>query len=341
MKKHVITLKDIAKRSDLSVSTVSRALNDHPDISNKTKERVKRLANDLNYFPNLFAKGFRSHKTKIIGVIVPNITNYFTATILKGILEQASLQGYRVLISETNNDIAKQKEMLKTMLQFNVDGILMSVSKMTKKIDYILNVLDCVPLILFDKASDKIPCSQVVIDDEQSAYTVIEHLINIGKKRIAIIKESKYSYNSEKRYAGYLRALKDNNIEIDQKLIISVKDISLRQGKRMTKNLLSLKEPPDAIFAITDSAAIGVIKSLKKFKIKIPNEIAVVGFSNSINSTIIEPHLTTIDQPGKLIGSTAIKYLLKEINNESKNIDLKHIEIKGTLIIRESTFKPI
>jgi LacI family transcriptional regulator, galactose operon repressor len=341
MKKKVTTLKMLAQALNLSISTVSRALNDHPDISNDTKEKVKRLAQSMNYVPNIFAKGFRKHKSNIIGIIVPNITHYFTTTIIRGVLEEASIQGYRVIISESNNDVEKQKEMLNTMLQFGVDGILASLTKMTKEITHVLPIINAVPLILFDKVSDKIPCTQITINDEEAAFNVVEHLINIGKKRIAIIKEREFSYTSEKRYAGYLKALKAHQIEVDEKIIISVDDISLKQGRRMTNSLLSLKKKPDAIFAITDSAAIGVIQTLKKFNIKIPEDIAVVGFSNSINSTIIEPMLTTVNQPGNTIGKTAIKYLIKEIENDDSNHISMHktVEIKTELIVRESTFK--
>ena len=327
MKKKITTLKMLAQALNLSISTVSRALNDHPDISNDTKEKVKRLAQGKNYVPNIFAKGFRKHKSNIIGVIVPSITHYFSTTIITGIIEEASLLGYRVIISESNNDVVKQKEILNTMIQFGVDGILASLSKMTKEIDHILLIVHTVPLILFDKVSDKIPCTQITINDEEATFNAIEHLINIGKKRIAIIKEREFSYNSEKRYAGYLRALKTHQIEVDEKIIISVDDISLKQGRRMTNTLLSLKEKPDAIFAITDSAAIGVIQALKKFNVKIPEEIAVVGFSNSVNSTIVEPMLTTVNQPGNIIGKTAIKYLIEEIEND----DDKAISINKTI----------
>ncbi len=333
-------MKMLAQALNLSISTVSRALNDHPDISEETKVKVKQLAQSKNYIPNIFAKGFRKHKSNIIGVIVPNITHYFTATIVRGILEQASLQGYRVIISESNDDVNKQNEMFHTMIQFGVDGILASLTKMTRDIGNILPIIDTLPLILFDKVSDKIPCTQITINDEEAAFNAVEHLINIGKKRIAIIKEREFSYTSEKRYAGYLRALKEHQIEVDEKIIISVDDISLTQGKRMANILLSIKKRPDAIFAITDSAAIGVIQTLNKFNIKIPEDIAVVGFSNSRNATIIKPNLTTVNQPGNTIGKTATKYLIQEIENENDNdiIVKKTIEIKTELIVRESTF---
>ncbi|WP_339893071.1 LacI family DNA-binding transcriptional regulator [uncultured Algibacter sp.] len=339
MKKEVVTLKKLAQILNLSISTVSRALNDHPDISESTRDKVKNLAQTMQYVPNIFAKGFRKHRTNIIGVIVPTITHYFTTTIVRGILEEASTRGYRVIISESNNDVIKQTEMLNTMIQFGVDGILASLTKMTRDIDTILPTLNTLPFILFDKVSSKIPCTQITINDEEAAFNAVEHLINIGKKRIAIIKEREFSYNSEKRYAGYLRALKEHNIGVDEKIIISVDDISLQQGKRMTNLLLSIKKRPDAIFTITDSAAVGVIQTLKKFNIKIPDEIAVVGFSNSRLSTVIEPNLTTVDQPGEAIGKNAVKHLIEEIESNVDTITSKMIEIKGTLIIRDSTFK--
>jgi LacI family transcriptional regulator len=226
-KRKVTTLKEIAKELALSISTVSRALNNHPDISDDTKERVQQLAEKLNYAPNLFAKGFRTHKSHILGVIVPNITHYFTSTVLKGILEEAEIRGYRVIISESKNSESKQTEMLRTMSQFGVDGILLALSRKTKSIESILKILDTVPLVMFDKVSHKIPCTQVVIDEEIAAFNAIEHLINTGKKRIAIIKETENSFNSERRFAGYLRALKEHNINIDEKIILSTEDMSL------------------------------------------------------------------------------------------------------------------
>lgn len=338
-KKRNVTLKELANGLNLSISTISRALSDHPDISETTKEEVKKLAKQLNYVPNLFARGFRSQKTNILGVIVPNISHLFTSTMLKGILQEAEIEGYRVIISESKNNEVKQAEMLQTMTQIGVDGILMSLAKKTYSLDNLLQILNRIPLVLFDKVSDKIPCTQIVIDEEEAAFHAVEHLINLGRKRIAIIKETENSFNSEKRYAGYLRALKENELEIDEKIILSTEDISLRNGMRLTNILLSIKKRPDAIFAITDNAAIGVIKALHKFKVKIPEEIAVVGFSNSLYSTIIQPELTTVDQPGDKIGRTAVKYLIREIDDPVNDVLTKTVEIKTNLIVRDSTLK--
>ena len=338
-KKRNITLKELARDLSLSISTVSRALNDHPDISSDTKEKVQQLANKRNYVPNLFASGFRSQRTHILGVIVPNISHYFTTTILKGILDEGENLGYRIIISESQNDDKKQSEMLKTMIQFGVDGILLALSRRTKSINDIIQIANRIPLVMFDKVSGKIPCTQVVINEEEAAYNAVEHLINTGKKRIAIIKETEQSYNSKKRFQGYLRALEEHEIPVDEKIILSTEDISMTKGRRMANVLLSLKKRPDAIFAITDSAAIGVIKALNKFKIKIPEEIAVVGFSNSASSTIITPPLSTVDQPGNKIGRTAVKSLIDEIENPKDDLMTKTIELKTNLIVRDSSFR--
>tara|TARA_R110000868_G_scaffold89427_2_gene248942 strand:+ start:7303 stop:8328 length:1026 start_codon:yes stop_codon:yes gene_type:complete len=337
-KKRNTTLKELSKILNLSISTVSRALNDHPDISQETKEKVKTLAKRMKYAPNLFAKGFRSKETHILGVIVPNISHLFTATILKGILDEAELRGYRIIISESNNSETKQVEMLNTMTQFGVDGVLMSLARKTPRTEEILDVLNRIPIVLFDKVSSKIPCTQIVINEEEAAFNAVAHLIELGKQRIAILKETENSYNSEKRYAGYLRALNHYGIPVREKIILSTEDISLANGKRLTNILLSLKNRPDAIFAITDNAAIGAIKALHKFNVKIPEEIAVVGFSNSVYSTIIQPALTTVDQPGDKIGRTAVKFLIDEIENPKNEIITKTVEIKTSLVVRDSSF---
>lgn len=340
-KGHTVTLKELANKLKISISTVSRALNDHPDINLDTVERVKKLANELNYAPNLFAKGFRSKRSHMLGVIVPNISHLYTTTILKGILEQAELLGYRAIISESKNDEVKQVEMLKTMIQFGTDGILMSLAKKTKSVTTILDLMNHIPLVLFDKVSDKIPCTQIVINEEEAAFNAVEHLIGLGKTRIAILKETENSYNSEKRFEGYKRALLTYNLPVREKLILSTEDISLINGRRLTNILLSKNKRPDAIFAITDNAAIGAIQAINKLQIKIPEEIAVVGFSNSINAKIIKPNLTTVDQPGERIGRTAVQYLIDEINNPNEHTTTKTIEIKTNLIVRESTFSGI
>ena len=341
MRKEGITLKGLAQELELSVSTISRALNDHPDINAETKKKVQQKAKELNYVPNLFAKGFRSHRTHIIGVIVPNVSHYFTSTVLKGILDEGEALGYRIIIAESKNEEKKQTEMLHTMIQFGVDGILLALARKTKSVEDVLRTLQRVPIVLFDKVSDKIPCTQVVIDEEDAAYSAVEHLINTGKKRIAIIKETENSYNSEKRFAGYCKALTDHGLPIDPKIVLSTEDISMEKGHQLATILATLAHKPDAVFAITDDAAIGVIQAFKKAGIRIPEDIAVIGFSNSRSSTIISPALTTVDQPGNKIGHTALRMIVEEIEDPKNEIHSKTVEIKTQLMIRESSFAGI
>mgnify|MGYP000241679754 CR=1 FL=1 len=337
-KKTTITLKHLAEDLNLSVSTVSRALNNHQDISADTKELVCSYAKKMNYFPNLFAKGFRSQKTHIIGLIVPQISNYFTSTVIEGVLQEAEEKGYRVIVSESKNCPDKQEELIQMMRQFGVDGLLLSLTRKTKNVQNIIAAAERIPLVLLDKVSNKIPCTHIIINEEQAAFEAVEHLIHTGKKNIAIIKETEKSFNSEMRYRGYLKALKKHNLPIDEQYILSTEDISLQHGQRLAYQILSLQKRPDAVFTITDDCAIGVIKTFKKLQIKIPDDIAVLGFSNSLNSTIISPKLTTVDQPGQKIGATSVKYLVEEINNENQVIS-KTVEIKTHLVVRESTLK--
>ncbi|MGC6479214.1 MAG: LacI family DNA-binding transcriptional regulator [Flavobacteriaceae bacterium] len=337
MRRKKAGLKDLAEHLGVSVSTVSRSLKDHPDISESTKARVKQLAQELNYTPNLVAQSFRNQKSNLIGVIVPNISHDFTSRMLKGILDEGESNGFRVIILESNNSDSKQRDILKTMINLNVDGILMALCRRTTSVDFIIEIINTIPLVLFDKVSDKIPCSQVVIDDEFAAYHAVEHLINIGKKRIAIIKETENSYNSEKRFQGYKKALIEHNLPIDEKIILSTEDISYEKGRHMGNYLVSLKNRPDGLFSIADSAAIGAIKAFQQNGLNIPNDIAVVGFSNSQKCKFITPELSSIDQPGDQIGRVAMQTLTNEISINRDMPIVKTIEIKTNLKIRGSS----
>lgn len=337
MKRQSPTLKKIANNLQLSVSTVSRALNDNNTISDSTKEKVKKEAERLNYVPNILAKNFRNKKMNIIGVIVPNITHDFTTTILKGIFIESQELGYRTIVSETNNNPDKERKILEEMIQFGVDGILLSLSRDTTDLSPILSTLQKKPLIMFDKVSDKVPCTQIVIDEVTAAFNAVEYLVKTNKKRIAIIKEVQNSFNSERRYQGYVKALKKYNLPIDESLILEIDGSCINEVRSVTFQLINFKNKPDAIFCITDAIAIGVIKALKEKNIAIPDDVAVVGFSNSGYSTVIEPSLTSVNQPGNQMGRVAMKQIIEEINNNDEFVISKSIQIKTKLIVREST----
>lgn len=338
-KKNNVTLKDIADALGTSISTVSRSLANHKDISAKTKEIVNAKAKELNYFPNIFAQGFRKHRTHMIGVVVPNLTHYYTSTILEGILDTTEKLGYHAFITGSKNSYEKQIELINTMIHLGVDGILLSLTRDTKNVDKIIKYLEQVPVVLFDKVSRKVPCTQIIINEEQAAYNAVKHLIETGRKRIAIFKETDDSFNSMRRHEGYLRALKEYNIPVDPSLILSSKYIPLEQGRVLAETILKNPNPPDAVFCITDNCAVGALQTFKKNNISIPQEIAIVGFSNSLASKIVDPQITTVDQPGIKVGQTATQYLVDEIDNPKENFfDYKTVEIKTRLIVRDSSF---
>ncbi|WP_010134130.1 LacI family DNA-binding transcriptional regulator [Ochrovirga pacifica] len=339
-KRQNVRLKDIADALQTSVSTVSRALKNHKDISTEMKEKVHKKAKELNYFPNIFAQGFRKRRTHLIGVIVPNLTHYYTSTILEGVLEETENRGYHPIIMGSKDSYEKQIELLNMMLHLGVDGILLSLTRNTHNIDKIIQYIEEVPLVLFDKVSRKVPCTQIIIDEEEAAYKAVKHLIDLGRKRIAIFKETNDSFNSLKRYEGYLRALKTHQLPFDESLVLSSQYIPLDQGKILAEQILQNPIKPDAVFCITDNCAVGALQTFKKNKLKVPEDIAIVGFSNSMSSQIVEPQITTIDQPGTKVGKTAVTYLVDEIDNPKKGfMDYKTVELKTHLIVRASTKK--
>ncbi len=342
MGKRNITLKDLSERLGFSVSTISRALKDHHDISQETKYKVQQLAKKLNYIPNYSAQSLKNSQTKTIGVIIPNLLLDFSSKIINGMIHQSRKEGYRLVISESGHSPDLEKDILENMIRSGVDGILLSLTNNTKNIDHVLLAKEKCPIVLYDKVSDKIPCTRIIVDNETGAYNATKHLIDQGRKKIVFIKGTDHSFNAKKRFEGYLRALKDRQIKVDKNLIPQCGTVCIQEGTKLVNQMISKRIEFDAIFAVTDDVAIGAIKALKKHNIIIPKQVAVVGFSNSKSTTIIEPNLTSVDQPGYTIGIKAIEYLLKELKLAHQTEHLlrttpKTIELKTNLIKRESS----
>ena len=337
MRNQKVTLKDLASLLNLSVSTVSKSLLGHSDISEKTKQRVISTAKAMNYQPDLFGKGLRTRKTMTLGVIIPNVVLYFSSTILKGIIDYAKVEGYRVIISESGHHYQDEKNAINTLINSKVDGILLSIARESKDIDHILEASHFTPIVLFDKISYKTPLTKVVVDEETGAFNAVEHLIKQGRKRIVIIKEDSKTSNSENRFKGYKKALEKNGIAVEDVLLKDCHNMSVEDGFSITHELIQQKVPFDALFGTTDNVAVGAIKALKRNHFSIPEDVAVVGFSNSKSSYIIEPNLTTVSQPGYEMGKYAVKYLIEEINEDTSISANKTIELKTKLIIRESS----
>lgn len=335
-----VTLKQIAETLKISISTVSKALKDYPDVSKKTKRLVKETAALLNYKPNAFAVNLRTKESKTIGLIIPEVVHHFFSSVIKGIIAQAEKKGYLVIILQSNESYELEKKQLDLLLSKRVDGILISLANGTGDFKHLNDLISQeVPFVMFDKIAKIINCSKVIINDKKAAYTATKYLIDSGCKRIAHFRGPLLPQNSIDRFLGYKTALDDNGIAYDSSLVYVLKDMSFDEGVHFSKKLLKDHDDVDGIFINTDLVAIGAISEFNKCGVKVPEDISIVGFSNWFMSSVISPSLTTINQPGYLMGKTAFKQLYKEIRRQKNNIAVtpKIIELETELVVRDST----
>ena len=335
MRSAQITIKDIAKELGISPSTVSRALKDHPDISEKTKNAVRELAQKLNYKPNAIALSLRQSKSNIIGVIVPQIVHHFFSSVISGIEHLASKNGYNVLICQSDESYEKEVKNTQTLISSRVDGIIISRTKMTVDFEHFKNIEKSnIPMVFFDRTCPALKTDEVIIDDFKAAFNAVEHLINTGCKKIAHYKGPKTLMISKKRLEGFLAALKKHKLPVYEDLII--KADTFKKAQKVTQKLIKKGNIPDAVFAVNDMTAIGAINSFKKHGIKIPEDVSVTGFTNGLISTISDPTLTTVEQHGFDMGDKAGELLLNRINSKKDYPPIKEI-LPTKLIIRGST----
>ena len=335
-----LTLKDIAIALNISVTTVSKALKNYPDVSVKTKERVKAYAEKVNFTPNSFAAYLRTHESKTVGIIIPQLNHFFFSSILRGIITEAEKNEYMTFILCSDESYELEKTQIQRLLNKNVDGIFLSIADKTHDLTHIQNIINKdTNLVIFDKYSKLTPCSSVVIDDRKAAYTAVEHLIKKGKKRIAHFRGPLLPQNSIDRFLGYRQALEEKGIEYDKDLVFICDEINDSEGYDHMQQILDQKMDVDAIFAVADLPAVGAIKCLIENKVQIPEEIAVMGFSNWLISSLITPSLSTIDQPGELMGRKAFQVFLDERDTKKRNepVVFQKYEIETTLIERKST----
>lgn len=334
------TLSQIAELLNISISTVSKALKDYPDVSKRTKLLVKETAATLNYKPNAFAVNLRTKESKTIGIIIPEVVHHFFSSVIKGIIAQAEKKGYLVIILQSNESYKLEKKQIELLLDKHIDGILISLANETADFQHLYEVMARdTPLVMFDKIAKLVNCSKVIINDRNAAYEATKHLIDTGCKRIAHFRGPLLPQNSIDRFLGYKKALTDHNIPYDSSLIYFCNNMSFEEGVQNAKKLLDDHTDVDGVFINTDLVAVGAISEFNRQNIKIPEEISVVGFSNWFMSSVISPTLTTIDQPGYLMGKNAFKLLYKEIRQRKENniISFKQIELPTKLIKRSST----
>ena len=336
-----VTLKQIAETLGISVTTVSKALKDYPDLNEKTKQQVRDLAKELNYVPNASAVNLRTQQTKTIGVIIPATVHHFFSNVIKGILKEAEKKDYLVILLHSNENYELEKKQVDLLISKGVDGILISLSNKTNNFDHLKKIMDYdIPLVLFDKIAKTLNCSKVIVDDRQAAYDAVTHLIQKGYKKIAHFRGDLNPQNSIDRFLGYKKALLDNDIEFDQSLVyICNNNADYEDGQKAAKQLMiDHGNTVDAIFAITDVVAIGAIKYFSDNNIKVPDEIGIFGFSNWFMASVINPGLSSIEQHGYEMGEKSAHLLFHEIDCKLKKIAAKPqtIVLPTELVIRES-----
>ena len=331
------TIKDIALKLNLSTSTVSRALTDHPDIKKETKKLVLKLARELDYQPNPIALSLKQNRTHILGVIIPETSISFFSKAISGIQEIAAAAGYQVMICSSHESVEIEKQNVQTLLNSRVDGLIISVSKETRDIGHLAKVLDKrVPTVFFDRVCESLHATKVVADNFTISFKTVEHLITTGRKRIAFIAGPQNLYNSRKRLEGYKEALKKYNLTIDDQLIV-YSNYEGENVKTYTKSLLDLNPPVDAIFAINDRSAIEMIHLIKQRQLTVPGDIAVVGFNNERFAAFFDPPLSSVDHPAFEMGKAATELLLQHIEDDL--LPAQKRVLKSDLVIRESSFK--
>lgn len=318
----------------ISKSTVSRALSEHSDVNAETRQRVQEVAQKLNYSPNTLALNLKQQRTNIIGVIIPDTVNRFFAKAISGIQRVANLAGYNVMVCQSDESYVTERNNLQSLIAAHVDGVIISVSAETDRTDHFEILLQKnIPVVFFDRISESLNTSQVITDNFEIAFEGTEHLISQGCKRIAIIAGPQNLYVSRNRLNGYLEALKKNNLPVKESYIIH-SNFHTGKVEEYTLQLINLPQRPDAVFAINDYAAIEMMHVFKKNGLRIPEDIAVLGFNNETVCKFVEPSLSSIELSSYDLGTEAAELLLKQMKG---NREPEKKLVKSRLVIREST----
>lgn len=340
MDKKEISISEVAKRAGVSKSTVSRILNNKGKFSKEVVERVRKIVKKYNYKPNILARSLRSRKTKAVGLILPSVTNLFFLEIIKGVEDIASQSSYIVILCDS--DERKEKEsMYFHMLEDRwVEGIIYSgVTGDTEQEKQNIEDLSKknIPIVLIDREIEDYFTSAVLIDNKKAAFDATNYCINLGHRRIGFISGPLEVKIFLERLKGYRKALEKRGIEFDKNLV-EEGSLTIESGILATRKLLAKKEPPSAIFASSDSMAIGAIKEIQKEGLKVPEDISVVGFDDIPLASLISPPLTTVSQPKYQMGREAMILLLRMIEEEKASKSKIILETK--LVVRKSTSKP-
>jgi LacI family transcriptional regulator len=333
-----ITIKDVAKALNCSISTVSRAFNDKYDIHPETRERILELSAKMGYHPNPIARKLTQKRSYNIGVVVPEFLNPFFPEVILGIQDIFLKKGYQVLIMQSNENDETERENLRTLVDNFADGIILSLTQESKNIDYIQSLIAKeYPIVLFNRTNESLNVSKVLFDDYKWAFFATEHLIQQGITNIVHLAGKLHLTLSKRRKQGFTDALRKYKLQVDGKKIIET-GFLIKDGFDAVEKLINENELPRGIFCVNDPTAMGAIKALKKHGIKVPQEVAIIGFTETPMAAMIDPPLSSVVQPCRQMGEVAAELLLKQI--ESKSILVPEtVVLSGSLEIRESSVK--
>ncbi|GAB3823252.1 LacI family DNA-binding transcriptional regulator [Hymenobacter jeollabukensis] len=335
---HQTTISDVAKVLGVAPSTVSRALNGHADINTNTRQAILEVARQLDYQPNLLAQSLKSSATHTIGVVIPDIERPFFATCVSGIQQVASEAGYRVMICQSKESYEMEVSNVQALIASRVDGLLICHSRETENFDHVRPAATRgVPVVHFDRVCDEVETAKVILDDWNGAYNVTEHLIEQGARRIAILAGPESLLISRNRLAGYLSALTKHRLPALPELRTHI-NFRPESAVAALDRWLALPEPPDAIFAINYTNAFDLLVALKERQVRVPEEIAVVGFGDEFMAAMIEPGLTTVNLHPHRIGQQAARLFLEQVEQKER-FQPRTFVVSGDLIIRKSSLK--
>lgn len=336
------TITDIARELNIDVSTVSKALKNHPKISDTTKKKVQEKARQLNYRPNHIATALVKGKSNLVAVMVPHTDETFFASAIRGIVDVVKNEGYGIIIFQSNNNTEDEISNIETMFRARVDGIIASHAMNTDNFDHYENILkQDIPLVLFDRFNDNIDSDIVAIDDYKGGYKVVTHLIEQGCKKIAHISGNQNVHIYNERFRGYQQALNEHGLPLEPSYVVEGKT-SLEDGKRLAARLMDSDPHPDAIFCADDFTALGAIQLLQERGIQVPDQVAVAGFSNEPFTSFVTPGITSVDQHSREMGIIAAQHFLDQMNSQKNSTGRKlprKTILSPDLIIRDSSLK--
>ncbi|MCK3684442.1 LacI family DNA-binding transcriptional regulator [Maribellus sp. YY47] len=337
MSKRHTSLKDLATELGVSISTVSRALKNHPDISPELTRKIQQLANERHYTPNPLAMGLLRQQTKMIGVIVPDINTHFYSSIISGIEKVAKEHGYFIVISSSNESMQKEIESVDNLLNSRVEGLIVCLSQETDEFSHFHKLIENeIPLVFFDRVCEDLSVPAVLANGEEATQMITRHFYENGCRRIAYISGPGHLNISRNRKIGYLKGLEECHIDFDPQLLVNC-NLSIEEARLATQQLLQLPNPPDAIFGMNDTIAFAAMIEIKKQGFKIPDDISLAGFTDEFHSIVVDPPLTSVSHPTFEMGKAAAE-LFFELLVKGENIS-KRIVLPIDLVVRQSSIK--